>query len=299
MSFVAAIDCGSNSFHLMIAKTQANSGYEIVERCKEHVQLREGLRADGSLSPSSQERALQCFKTFRSFLDRYPIARARVVGTYTLRAAVGIEDLIQKGSQVLGLPIDIISGEEEARLIHQGALSHGAIPGTYLIIDIGGGSTELIVGQEHQLQDSISLEMGCVEYQLTFFKNGKMRAQAFDEAVRMAMQAVRPFAHRFTSTHFKRCLGGSGTLRGLMGILFHDQLDHQKSITRQELENVRDHLIQIEDVDRIELENLRKDRHSVLAGGLSVLLGLFYALDIHHIELSHGALREGLLLELL
>lgn len=295
---MAAIDLGSNSFYLQIAKCLAHHDYELIESYKERVQLREGLQDDGKLSQAACDRALACFKKFRSVLDHYRVERLRVVGTYTLRAATDCGAFLKQAEGILGQPIDIISGEEEARLIYVGAMSKGIILEPHLVLDIGGGSTELILGEAGVLKQAVSLTLGCLEYQLKFFKEGLMTPERFNLAIQAALHTILPVVDLFAFPPFKRCLGGSGTLRELLNIVGEGSQSKPDCLSASDLDILQDQLIAFGDVKSMKVAGLREDRHNVIAGGLSILIALFKAFNISEIELSKGAIREGILFEL-
>ncbi len=294
---IATIDLGSNSFHMLISEINQKGDIKTLAKVKHKVQLRSGLTVNNDLTNVAKESALKCFHEFSFEIKKYEVDNIKIVGTHTLREAKkNIKDFLEEGSKILGATIEVVSGEEEARLIYMGAAN--SIPGNKraLIIDIGGGSTELIVGQGDSLSELKSLNMGCVSFQEQFFSDKKLMPENFkkgkDEAKRIISQYLANFDNKFWDV----CIGASGTIRSIANIAVSNNWS-DGVITRSVLERLEHELLSKADVDQIEFLGLREDRENILAGGFCVLYALFESLKIEEMKLSEGALREGMLSE--
>ncbi|MGR9099027.1 MAG: Ppx/GppA phosphatase family protein, partial [Gammaproteobacteria bacterium] len=205
--FVAAVDLGSNSFHMIVCSF-LDGKLQVIDRIKEMVRLASGLDKKNNLDEHVQERALSCLERFGQRVGKFPLGSVRVVGTNTLRTANNARNFIKKAEAALGHPIHIISGVEEARLIYQGvAHSLESDAKKRLVIDIGGGSTEYIIGEGFKPQRKESLSMGCVSMSNLFFKNGKITSRRFQRAVLYAEQNIEPIERDFRSSHWNEAIG--------------------------------------------------------------------------------------------
>lgn len=295
---VAAVDLGSNSFHMVVARDD-HGELSVTDRLRVRVALAEGLDRRGQLSEEVSARALDCLRQFGQRLSDMSPQSVRAVGTNTLRQLKDEGQFLRQAGAALGHSIDIIEGHEEARLIYLGvAHSNADDYGRRLVIDIGGGSTECIIGQRFEPELGDSFFMGCVRFSLKFFADGKLTARRYERAVTAARLELRPVRRRYREVGWERCLGSSGTIMAISSILRRGDGDDGR-ITLGGLEQIRDQLLEAGHVDRIELAGLPEDRAPVLAGGLAILHGLFRSLHIEEMEPADGALREGLLYELL
>ena len=181
-SLYAAVDLGSNSFHMVIARL-TEGRMQIIDRIKERVRLAEGMDGQRRMSPEAMARGLDCLALFAERLTNIKPDQIRIAGTYTLRRASNARDFVREAAKVLNHPIEIISGQEEARLIYQGVAHTQHIEGQVLVVDIGGGSTELIIGEGFEHKALTSRKMGCVSFTQSFFGNGKLGEKAFNAAV--------------------------------------------------------------------------------------------------------------------
>lgn len=295
---LASIDLGSNSFHMMIVERSSSGSLAVLHRHKRKVQLRSGLSPEGLLSQAAQERALSCFAEFAEFLKLFKVDHVDAVGTYTLRAASGLELFLAKAEQILGHPIRVIPGEEEARLIYVGASQCRDLSTRHLIIDIGGGSTELIVGEANKILKLASLNMGSVSFQERFFLEGILNQTYFDQAISASRQLVSSVRAEFLSLGWRYCIGSSGTIQAVLSAI-RSFVPGETEISLVHLETLMKKMIQMGSVKQINFSELRQDRENIFAGGLSLLLGLFYELKINSMSLSKGALREGILVEMI
>lgn len=296
---VAAVDLGSNSFHMIVARRQDGEVLK-VDRLKEMVRLASGLDPKGQLDADVAQRALDCLDRFGQRLRQLPRGHVRVVGTNTLRQMHDSRAFLRAAEQALGHPVEIIAGREEARLIYLGvAHTLADDSGRRLVMDIGGGSTEFIIGERFEPVLAESLEMGCVTFTRRFFAEGELRRKAFDAAQLRAEQELQPIASAYRAAGWDQALGASGTILALDRMVHEAGLDATPGVSRESLERLRDALIEQGTVEGLEFPGLAADRAPVIAGGLAVLLGAFEALGIERLEPSDGALREGVVHDLL
>ncbi|MBR9909590.1 MAG: exopolyphosphatase [Gammaproteobacteria bacterium] len=293
----AALDLGSNSFHLLIARC-VGGRVEVVDRHKEMVRLASGLQDDGTIAPKAVERALESLSRFAERIRSTPNAQVHIVGTNTLRAAVNSDDFLTQAEAILGTPINIISGIEEARLIYRGVV-HDLAPteDLRLVVDIGGGSTELIVGDVKPLRLE-SLYMGCVSYSKEFFPDGQISSKLYKKARMAAQNETESVAVDFSAGRWQEAVGTSGTIRAILGILEAMGLSPNNTITRDGLEKLAEKLCDFDHIDKVQLPGLSEDRRPVLPGGLAVLHGVFNELKIDEMQVSSYAIREGMILDL-
>ena len=293
----AAIDLGSNSFHMIIAKV-SNGQLTIIDRLKESVLLGYGLDEDNALDDISQQRALDCLGRFQQRIAHLPSARVRAVGTRTLRLAVNAAPFLVRAEQTLGVGIHIVSGAEEARLVYQG-VAFGIEDDhlTRLVIDIGGGSTELIVGQDFMPSTLESLGMGCVSITKRFFAHGEINKAAIKAAEIYCLQKIEPFENMFRQQTWQRAIGCSGTIKTIASIL--DQKSGHPAITPDGLKWLIKHCLEAKTIEALNLPGLSNDRKPVFMGGLIGLRACMQALKLNTLEASPWALREGVLFDLL
>ena len=297
---LAAVDLGSNSFRLQIARVENDQLY-MLDSLREPVRLAAGLTAGKYLDSASQQRALATLGRFAERLRGLPREAVRIVGTNTLRVAKNAADFIPQAEHILGFPIEVIAGHEEARLIYLG-VAHG-LPQTQdkrLVIDIGGGSTEFIIGDGLNPLKLESLYMGCVSYTLRFFPEGKITRQNLKQAEFAARSELQTLAAGFKGPErqWDAALGSSGSARVLCDVL--EQNGYSSSgLTRDGLERLRTDLIKAGQVHDLTLAGLRPDRVPVFAGGFAIMYATFCELEIEHMQPALGALREGVLYDLL
>jgi exopolyphosphatase/guanosine-5'-triphosphate,3'-diphosphate pyrophosphatase len=296
---LAAIDMGSNSFHLAIARVD-HGEVKKVASMSEKVQLAAGLDENNYLSEAAQQRGLACLSRFVGRLSAVPINRLRFVATNALRQAENGNEFIQKAAEILPKPIEIIAGREEARLIYLG-VSHTMVNGgRRLVIDIGGGSTEFIIGEAFEPIMTESLQMGCVAYTKAYFPDGEISEKIFERAVVAARKEISAIANAYLSTGWDTVVGSSGTIKACRQILLHMGLsDEQQNITVQGLNKLKERLLSFRHITEIDFEGLRDDRRAVLPAGLAILTAVFDVLAINSLAYSDGALREGVMYDLL
>ena len=294
---VATVDLGSNSFHMLISEIKPDGEVVTLFKQKQKVQLRAGLNNNLTISKDAQERAIQCLEFFAQEIKKYKVEYVRAVGTYTLRKAKNnIKGFKKKLDKALGAKIKIISGPEEARLVYVGARYNHDIKQKTLVIDIGGGSTEFVVGRGDKILIARSLDIGCVGMQKDFFANEKLDFANFHAAATKAREIIAPILYKYRRIGWSNVLGSSGTIISVTNIC--QELTGDTTITREFLNNLITMMMDKRQVENISFEGLREDRESVLAGGVVILYTIFDCLDIFQMKLSNGAVREGMLYEL-
>lgn len=293
---LAAIDMGSNSFRLEIA--ELNKGrYKRVDYLKETVRLGAGLDAEGMLTEEATQRGLTCLARFAQRLKGFAPWQVRAVATQTLREARNRNAFLARADKVLGHPIEVISGREEARLIYQGVarLQPSDLP--RLVIDIGGRSTEMILGLRRTSTVTESFGVGSVSLSLRHFGDGKFTAEAFRAAQIAAGAELEEALTPFASCNWQEALGSSGTVGAVAQILQANGIS-DGSITPEGLRWCIEQCIRAGSVDALELPGLKPDRKAVLGGGLSILYTLAMHFDIESLRPAKGALRQGVIFDL-
>ncbi len=295
---MAAVDLGSNSFHMVVARLQQGQ-LTIIDRLREMVRLASGLQADGTLDAASQARALECLQRFGERMRAMRAERVRVVGTNTLRSVRRGGAFLEAAADALGYPVDVISGIEEARLIYQGvAHSLPAAAGATLVVDIGGGSTELIVGRGLEPERLESLDMGCVGISQRYFGDGKLTSKRFAKARLAARLELRPIKNLFRGWGWERAVGSSGTIRAAQRVVQALQVGSD-GLNVAALETLIANIIASKRLAKLNLPGLSSERAPVFPGGIAILVEVLATLGIDRMEVSDGALREGLLYDML
>ena len=215
---IAAIDLGSNSFHMVIARV-VNGALQILGRLKQRVHLAEGLDKDNYLSEEAMERGLACLSLFAERLQGFSPDSVRIVGTHTLRLAVNSEEFLSRAKHILPYPIEIISGQEEARLIYMGVAHTQPEKGRKLVIDIGGGSTEMVIGEDFSPTLAESRRMGCVSFSKQFFPGEEISKQHFQRAQVAAEQKLENLSWQYRVEGWKFALGASGTIKAVNNVI--------------------------------------------------------------------------------
>lgn len=297
-SHYAVVDLGSNSFHLQITEHVSNQ-IKIVDKIKQKVRLASGLNDNNELNQEAINRGLDCLTLFSQHLSNIPVSNVRIVATAALRIAINRDDFITPANKILPVKINLLSGNQEAKTIYSG-VAHTCqdnLDKKRFIIDIGGASTELIIGQAFEAQHAISLNLGCVSFKERFFSDNLLTEEYFSRAIAAASNIITPNAKEFINLGWQSVLSSSGTMQALAEIL----RDRQQPIviTSAFLQEIKQALIDCKTIDNIALSGLRADRAPVLASGLSILIALFQVFNITELTLSTGALREGVLYEML
>jgi exopolyphosphatase/guanosine-5'-triphosphate,3'-diphosphate pyrophosphatase len=294
---VGAVDLGSNSFHMVLAR-YLHHDIHVLDRLREPVRLAAGLGEDGRLSAEAQERAFECLRRFGDRLRHVPRDQVRAVGTNTFRKARNARAFRTEAERALGIPIEVISGQEEARLIYQGVSHLHPLEGRRrLVVDIGGGSTEIIVGREFEVLRSHSLYMGCVSYSQRYFPNGELKREFFRKAEVAAELDLSSVAASMRQLGWDVAAGASGTINAISELLSLNSLGGP-GITLPSLKELRRAVLKAPRVAEMDLEGLKPDRAEVLPGGLAILIATFKALEVESLWPSPGALREGVLFDL-
>lgn len=294
----AAIDLGSNSFHMIVARIQ-DEQLAVIDRIRESVRLADGLDKNGDINEATFDSALKCLERFGQRLADFPAGSVRAVGTSTLRNANNSDEFLALAEKALGHPLDIIAGVEEARLIYLGVAQSLAVSEQRrLIMDIGGSSTELIVGQGYTPEYMESMEMGCVTITKKFFSDGKVTAKQVENARIFARTELEPHVSTFQELGWQQSIGASGTIRAVQKVAVANGWC-DSGISKTVLTNIIDVFCKTVEIEQVQLPGLVDERRPVFIGGTTILLAVFEALGIEHLEVSDRALREGLLHDLL
>ncbi len=295
---VAAVDLGSNSFRLQVGRVVDDQIYPL-DSLKEPVRLAAGLTAQKILDGPSQLRALEALARFGERLRGFDAGAVRAVATNALRVAKNAPQFLAQAEAALGFPIEIIAGREEARLIYLGVAHSLANPRTQqLVVDIGGGSTEFIIGRDIEPIELESLYMGCVGFSLQYFPRGRLEKSGMKAAELAARKELQAIVRQYKKTGWEAAVGSSGTAKALVDILEMNGLS-EGGITRDGLERLRAHLLHAGDLGKLTLQGLRPDRVPVLPGGLAIMLAVFKEFGLERMTFSEGALRLGVLYDLL
>jgi exopolyphosphatase/guanosine-5'-triphosphate,3'-diphosphate pyrophosphatase len=299
---LAAVDLGSNSFRLSIGRVVQQDGIAqiyAIDRLKESVRLAAGLDDNKVISEEAIQRAITILKRFGERLDGFHPNRVRAVATNTFRIARNAAEILPRAEAALGFPIEVIAGQEEARLIFSGITNElPPSPNRRLMIDIGGGSTEVIIGKGFEPLHMSSLYMGCVSYTRQFFPDGRITEERMQQAQLAARRELERISRQYRRTGWQEAYGSSGTAKGLLAVLIEGGMS-KKGITLEGLEMLRARLVKDGKVVMSELPGLKHDRSLVLPGGLAIMLAAFQELRIKLMQPGEGALRVGVLYDLL
>ncbi len=295
---IAAVDLGSNSFHMLIARVDQGQ-IAVVDRLREMVRMAGGLTSDGRLTPAVRERSLRCLARFGERLRSLDPAWVRAVATNTVRQLHNPKSFLMLAETALGTPVEVVSGREEARLIYLGvahALSEQR--GRRLVVDIGGGSTELIIGEGFEPLERESTQMGCVASTRRFFADGKVTPKRWETARAALELELAPSAQTFRNLGWKRAYGASGTMRAISGVL--EQLGGPAGeIRRRDLNQLVEQAVSAGQIGKMRLPGLSEDRRAVFLGGLCVIAAVVTQLDLSELKVSDYAMREGILYDLI
>lgn len=292
----AAIDLGSNSFHMVIARV-VDGAMQVLGRLKQRVHLADGLDSNNVLSEEAIQRGLSCLALFAERLQGFSPANVTIVGTHTLRQAVNAEEFLRRAADVIPYPIEVISGHEEARLIFMGVEHTQPEKGRKLVIDIGGGSTELVIGEDFEPMLVESRRMGCVSFAHFYFAQGVISKENFRRARLAAAQKLETLSWQYRLLGWQFALGASGTIKAACEVL-QAMGEKEKLITPERLDMLYNEVIKYKSFDALSLPGLSEERKAVFVPGLAILCGVFDALAIRELRLSDGALREGVLYEM-
>ena len=291
----AAIDLGSNSFHMLVVR-HIDGSVQTMAKIKRKVRLAAGLDEHNALSLEAMQRGWDCLSLFSERLQDIPTENIRIVGTATLRTATNIDEFLVQANQILGRDIEVICGEEEAATIYKGVAHTSGGSGRRLVVDIGGASTELIIGEGFEAKALTSLKMGCVTWLERHFKDRQLTASNFNNAIQAAKDTLQPILEQYTQIGWDVCVGASGTVQALQEIMLAQGMD--EVITLAKLKRLQKQAMRAEHLEELEIEGLTLERALVFPSGLSILIAIFELLEIDSMTLAGGALREGLVYEM-
>jgi len=294
-TILCGIDLGSNSFHMVIARVGSSGRFTFIDRRKEYVRLAAGLKPDGSLEVATRKRAIDCLSRFGDRLQNLSERNVRVVGTNTFRKAKDPE-FIREAQEAIGKTIHIVSGHEEARLVYQGVGFSVTEPGVRLVVDIGGGSTEFILGRDEDINEATSHYCGCVSWTLRFFPDGKITKSAYEKAVMAARREIGNDVRRFRGRH-DLALGSSGTINAIERLCGELGLSDE-GISVESLKALEKQIFKAGHLNALNFESISQERQQVLPGGLAILRAVFRTLRVKQMRAVSTALREGVLLDL-
>lgn len=290
--YYAAVDLGSNSFHMVVVHV-VNGSVQIIGKVKQKVRLAAGLDDNMELDDESMERGWQCLQLFSERLQDVPPSNIKVVATATLRLATNSHVFVKRAEEILKHKLEVISGEEEARQIYLGVAYTSANQGNSLVIDIGGASTEIIIGNDMQPIHLKSLDMGCVTFMERYFPEGRITAESFANAKSAACELLDAEKDAFLCFDWENCLGASGTPQAITEILVAQGISD--AIRLDYLYHLEQQCIDCAAINNLNIEGLEESRKAIFPSGLAILISLFEQLNIKHMNISGGALREGLI----
>lgn len=293
----AAVDLGSNSFRLHIGRHDGEA-IRVVKSARDPIRLGAGLDSKGNLTEEAMQSALQCLTNFRAILSDYSLEAVRVVATNTLRVAKNAAVFLPAAERAIGYPIEIISGEEEGRLIYMGVASTLASPSEKrLVIDIGGGSTELILGRGQEIRQVESFSIGTVKQSLLFFPNGRIDATSFDAAILSARSHFEDAAPPYHPEHWSAAYGSSGTIRAIAEVIAKNAIG-DGTFSYKNIEALKARMIDFGHASHFNLPGIKPERVIVMLGGMAILLGIMQELGIRNLTAVDAGLRMGVLWDL-
>ncbi len=295
---IAAADIGSNSFHLVVAR-YTHGELRVIDRLRESVRLSAGLRKDGSLTRERRELAFSCLSRFGQRLAGFQPGHVRAVATNAVRQLAHPQAFLLPAETALGHPIEVVSGREEARLIYQG-VARGLPSSEHkrLVIDIGGGSTEFIIGRGFDALERESLQVGCIASTLRFFEDGKITPRRWKQAQAEIGVELQQFGAHYRERGWSEAIGSSGTMKAIDSIVQANGWSDQ-GITADSLVHLRDVLIAAGSSNGLELPGLHSERVNLIAGGVVILDTIFQTFDLKQMKVCDTAMREGLLYDML
>lgn len=292
----AVIDLGSNSFHMLMVKVVGGS-VQVIGRVKRKVRLAAGLNDNLVLSHKAMKRGWECLALFAERLQDIPAENIRIVGTATLRLAQNVKVFLQEAEQILGHKVQVISGEEEARIIYLGVAHTSNSDSNRLVIDIGGASTEIVIGRGFSSTLLSSLNMGCVTFLERYFSDQQLNVANFRAAIEAAEIEIQKIRQSYIAEGWQIAVGASGTVQAMQEILVAQGKD--EVIVLQRLEDIMQQAIACGSLEQLNICGLAQERKQVFPAGLAILIALFRQLQISGMTVSGGALREGVLYSML
>lgn len=293
---IAAIDLGSNSFHMIVARI-VNGSIQVLSRLKQKVKLAEGLDENAMLSQEAISRGVNCLALFAERLQGFALENVNVVGTYTLRRAVNNDEFLRQAAKVFPYPINIISGQTEAKTIYAGVCHTQPEKGRKLVVDIGGGSTEMIIGDDFTPIVAESRHMGCVSFAAKYFPQGEISQENFEKAYQSAVNKIEDLGWEYRNLGWQSVLGSSGTIKTVHQVIAAT-LDSNGIITKARLQDLIEQTLRVAHFDELNLIGLNPERVDVFVPGLAILLAVFDVFHIEQMRYSDGALREGVIYSL-
>ena len=290
---IAAIDLGSNSFHMIVARI-VNGSIQVLSRLKQKVKLAEGLDENKVLSQEAITRGIDCLALFAERLQGFDPNNVSVVGTYTLRTAVNNDEFLRQAKAVFPYPINIITGEMEAKTIYAGVSHTQPEVGRKFVIDIGGGSTEMIIGDDFVPLIAESRHMGCVSFGTQFFPKGKISQENFERAKQNALNKIEDLEFEYRSLGWESVLGSSGTIKTVSQVI-SITIDPNGIITPERLDQLIKQTLNVSHFNQLRMPGLNDDRVDVFVPGLAILSAIFDTFKIKQMRYSDGALREGVM----
>jgi len=292
---IAVLDIGSNSFHLVVARVISNT-VQILHKTKIKVHLADGLSKDHHLSQEAIDRGLEALEIIQHSLEGFEPETVRIVATYTLRKAKNALAFIKAAKKILPYPIEIISGQEEARLIYNGVAHTETLDGKTLVIDIGGGSTEFSLGEQFEPILLRSIDIGCVSFKQMFFNQKKVKRKMVNKAIVYAQQQLALIENKYIKQGWQQCIGTSGTIESIVAIVNKNSAEGALSLIQ--LEALMEKLIAIEDMELLDLGDVNEDRRQLIPAGLAILIAVFKQFEIDTMSFAQAALREGVIYEM-
>jgi exopolyphosphatase/guanosine-5'-triphosphate,3'-diphosphate pyrophosphatase len=295
---IAAVDMGSNSFHLMVARVEHGEP-RIIDRLRDSVRMAAGLRADGSLDAARRSLALDCLARFGQRIAGIPSSHVRAVATNSVRQLAAPHTFLAAAESALGHPVEVVSGREEGRLIFLGA-SHG-LPVSRehrLVIDVGGGSTEFIIGRGLAPLQTESVQAGCIASTLRFFPGGKLTRKRWQRAHTEIGVLLQQFAEDYREVGWLDAYGSSGSAKAISSTVQAMKLSDD-GITLATLGALREAMLEQGQIGALKLPGLAEERAPVIAGAVVIFEAAFEALGIERLRVCDNSMREGLLWDLL
>lgn len=294
---LAVLDIGSNSFHLVVVRVISGT-VQVLHKVKQKVRLAEGLSEENYLSEEAIRRGLDTLKMMEKSISGFSPDSVRIVATYTLRKARNSYKFIKAARKIIPYPVEIISGQEEARLIFNGVAHTHQLRDNTLIIDIGGGSTEFALGIEQKPILLRSLDMGCVSFTQRFFGTGKISDRNFEKAVTAAQQQLEKIEDRLFKSGWQTTLGTSGSIESIMSSVTGENELEDFALTLEQLDKQRQYCVDVGEIDKLELGEVNEQRKQVYPAGLAILTAIFRSLELNTMGFSNSALREGVIYEM-
>lgn len=292
---IAVLDIGSNSFHFIIADHRTSTP-TILHKAKYKVGLAQGLVNTGLINPSAFELGLDTLKKINTVLNQYQVDQVKVIATQALRSAKNTNEFIEQAAAVFPYPIEVIQGVEEARLIFKGVVSQNHSSLTQLVIDIGGGSSEFVIGKQNQGILLNSLNMGCVNFTNKFFHDGQLNQSNFDRAILAATEELNAIKTQYNQHGWQSCIGTSGSIESILSVIKLTNIGQE--ITLHNLDTLMSQTLELDTIDALNLGAVNEERKHVFPAGLAILIAIFRSLEITSMAFSSADLGQGVAFEI-